>query len=71
MQTESLSTAVRVGRAVGVVVAIAIWETFARHLFSPPPGGGFNVLQFLCAGLMGGAGAVVGGFIGNAVSSNR
>jgi hypothetical protein len=39
MQTKSLSTAVRVGRTVGVLVAIAIWETFARRLFSSPPGG--------------------------------
>jgi hypothetical protein len=66
MQGETSPSGERVGRIVGVIAAIIIFEfVLAPRLFSSP-GQGFNVFQFLCAGLAGGAGAMIGGFFGRA-----
>lgn len=66
MQTESPSSTERIGRIVGAIAAIIIFEFILAPRLFRSPSEGFNVFQFLCAGLAGGAGVMVGGFLGRA-----
>lgn len=68
MQTKPVSTAERLGRIIGFIAAILIFQFFVRQLFESPPGGGINFLRLLCAGLMGGGGVLVGGLIGRSIA---
>jgi len=66
MQSETSSSGERIGRIVGVIAAIIIFEFILAPRMFRSAREGFNVFQFLCAGLAGGAGAMVGGFFGRA-----
>lgn len=70
MQNRPVSTVERMARVVGFIAAVVIFQIYLRQLFDSPPAGSVNYLRLLCAGLMGGAGVLVGGYIGKAIAKS-
>jgi hypothetical protein len=64
MQTESHSRSQRVAAIVGAIVALAIFELLLVPRLFRSAADGFNVTQFICAGISGGVGSWIGGFFG-------
>ena len=53
------------------IAGIVLFQIFASHWFSAPPGGSINFKRSLAAAAVGGVSAVIGALIDNVVSKKQ
>jgi hypothetical protein len=65
------SKTVQICSVVFIALGIGIFQAVAPQLFPTPPGGGFNMMRIVAAGVVGAVCAVIGAGVGGLIDKLR